>query len=294
LYNNQPNYFHGAYDYITKPDLQNVHDKNRFAGFLFACEFLSKDYSGIANRVAAEQESIENIKNDQYQYLTEFEKHLNEYLSTSHKKLINATSQIDDLVKEKKENFESWFKTTSENFASYNKEAKSRVQELEDLYQEKLKLEAPAKYWENRAIKLRKEGFWWLSGLITCLGVATLVLIWILGKISDGTIEKIFQNTGTAIKWSVVLITIISFLAYTIRTLSKLTFSSFHLFRDAQEREQLTYVYLSLQKEKVIDQTERHLIMQSLFSRADSGLLKDDGSPTMPGNIIDKFIANKP
>jgi hypothetical protein len=31
--------------------------------------------------------------------------------------------------------------------------------------------------------------------------------------------------------------------------------------------------------------------MQSLFSRADSGLLKDDASPTMPGNIVDRFLA---
>ncbi len=114
--------------------------------------------------------------------------------------------------------------------------------------------------------------------------------MWTLNEISIGTIEKIFQNAGTAIKWSVIYITLFSFLAYAIRIFSKLTFSSFHLVRDAEEREQLTYVYLALQKEKGIDQTERHLIMQSLFSRADSGLLKDDASPTMPGNIVDQMI----
>ena len=86
------------------------------------------------------------------------------------------------------------------------------------------------------------------------------------------------------------MITLISFIAYAIRVISKLTFSSFHLVRDAEEREQLTYVYLALHKEKGIDQTERHLVMQSLFSRADTGLLKDDASPTMPGNIVDKFV----
>ena len=70
-----------------------------------------------------------------------------------------------------------------------------------------------------------------------------------------------------------------------------MTFSTFHLVRDAEEREQLTFVFLAMQKEKAIDPTERHLIMQSLFSRADTGLLKDEGSPTMPGNIFDKVIA---
>ncbi|OQP47945.1 DUF6161 domain-containing protein [Niastella populi] len=294
LFNSQPNYYHGAYDFITSPHLQNIHDKNRFAGYLFACEFLSKDYNGVANRVEAELSSVTNIKKDLHKYLTESEKHLTEYLSKSHYKVIDATSKIDTHLLEINKHYGDWFTATSNGLTNYLTETKTRVQELEDLYQEKLKLEAPAKYWENRAIKLRNEGFWWLGALITCIGIVVFIIIWILNKFSDGTIEKLFQNTGTAIKWSVLIITLISFLAYTIRTLSKLTFSSFHLFRDAQEREQLTYVYLSLQKGKGIDQTERHLIMQSLFSRADSGLLKDDGSPTMPGNIVDKFIANKP
>ena len=120
--------------------------------------------------------------------------------------------------------------------------------------------------------------------------MAVGILVWVLDEVSKGTLSQIFQNTGTSIKWSVALITIISFLAFFIRTFSKLTFSSFHLVRDAEEREQLTYVYLALQKEKGVDQTERHLIMQSLFSRADTGLLKDEGSPTMPGNIADQLI----
>ncbi len=83
---------------------------------------------------------------------------------------------------------------------------------------------------------------------------------------------------------------LISFIVYAIKIFSKLTFSSFHLVRDAEEREQLTYVYLALKKEQSIDDTERHLIMQSLFSRADSGLLKDDAGPTMPGNMAEKII----
>jgi len=164
------------------------------------------------------------------------------------------------------------------------------MSELENLYRQKLKLEAPAKYWSDRAKSLRKEGYWWLGGLITSIIITVSILVWVLSKIADGTIEHIFDNTGIAIKWTVVPITLVSFLTYAIRIFSKLTFSSFHLVRDAEEREQLTYVYLALQKEKGIDETERHLIMQSLFSRADSGLLKDDSSPTMPGNIIDKIV----
>jgi hypothetical protein len=116
----------------------------------------------------------------------------------------------------------------------------------------------------------------------------------VLFFISDGTLKDLFSATGSAIRWSIVFVTFVSFLAYAIRIFAKLTFSAYHLFRDAEEREQLAYVYLALKKEKNIDDTERHLIMQSLFSRADSGLLRDDSSPTMPGgSVIEKIMGGR-
>ena len=68
-------------------------------------------------------------------------------------------------------------------------------------------------------------------------------------------------------------------------------FSSFHLARDCEERHTLTYFYLSLLKDSNVDENERQLIMQSLFSRAETGLLKDDSSPTMPSDAIGKIIS---
>jgi len=61
--------------------------------------------------------------------------------------------------------------------------------------------------------------------------------------------------------------------------------SSFHLARDASEREQLTYVYLALIEGKAITDKERAIILNALFSRADTGLLKGDSAPTMSTNV---------
>ena len=69
-----------------------------------------------------------------------------------------------------------------------------------------------------------------------------------------------------------------------------MAFSSFHLARDAEEREQLTYVYLSLIKDSAVDEKEKSLIMQSLFSRAETGLLKGDSGPAMPNDISGKLF----
>ena len=82
-------------------------------------------------------------------------------------------------------------------------------------------------------------------------------------------------------------------MAYCIRVISKVMFSAFHLSRGCQERHTLTYFYLSLLNESEINADERQLIMQALFSRADTGLLKDDGSPAMPNDFVGKVLGRK-
>ena len=68
-------------------------------------------------------------------------------------------------------------------------------------------------------------------------------------------------------------------------------FSNFHLARDAEEREKLTYLYISLLSKGEVSEEERKIVFQALFSRSDTGLLKEDSSPTMPGvsSYIDKI-----
>lgn len=286
----KPQSFKGAYEYFTG-QINNANNKENFIGYLLAYEFTSKDFSSIVERKDSEKKSISTVRADFQTKLGDAETHLTEYLAQANQKVIDTSQIIDALKLEKEKTINTWFKTTSDNFLKFSKDSTQSIKDFEDLYKEKLKLEAPAQYWSDRAKKLRSEGNKWLIGLITSVLVGVGLLIWCLSEISAGTLDKIFQNNGTAIKWSVVFITLISFIAFAIKIFSKLTFSSYHLVRDAEEREQLTYVYLALKKEKNIDETERHLIMQSLFSRADSGLLKDDGGPTMPGNIANNMIS---
>jgi hypothetical protein len=39
-----------------------------------------------------------------------------------------------------------------------------------------------------------------------------------------------------------------------------------------------------------VTDNDRSIILQSLFSRADTGLLKEDSSPTMPTSIFEKAV----
>ena len=287
-----PAYYKGAYELMANGRLSHIPNKDHLIGYMLAAEFLIKDFSQIAERKEAEKKSIASIRADFQNKLGEAETHLTGYLAQANQKFIDYSAKIDELKQQKNAEFSDWVQKTSSDFSQFHQDSNTKIKTLEDLYIEKLKLEAPAQYWNKRAAKLRGEGRNWLIGMVACLVISVLFLMCVLNMVANGTLQKMFSETSTAIKWSVAFITLISFLAYGIRTFAKLTFSSFHLVRDAEEKEQLTYVYLALQKEKGIDSTERHLIMQSLFSRADSGLLKDDSGPTMPGQIIDS-VAKK-
>lgn len=284
--------YKGAKDYIFGTIVLNDLNKRDYLnGVILAYEYFQKGETEIEKRRIKEKSSLTQLRNQIDKYISEAENHF-VTLSRSQEDSVKATiDEITNYREEKTKAFEDWLGSTTSEFSKFDEAAKQKVTDLETLYRDKLKLEAPAQYWRERSASLRKEGYWWLGSLVVSILVGVGLLVFSLQLLSDGVLEDIFSDIPSAIKWSVIFLTFVSFLAFLIKTFSKLTFSAFHLVRDAEEREHLTIVFLSMQKEQAIDPTERHLIMQSLFSRADTGLLKDEGSPTMPGNIFDKIVA---
>ncbi|WP_053111079.1 DUF6161 domain-containing protein [Thiopseudomonas alkaliphila] len=160
---------------------------------------------------------------------------------------------------------------------------------LHHTYTELLRLEAPASHWGNSAKKYRRAGEVWTAFLIISvvvgfIGFSNLFMYWLehgSKEISLITAQSaIFIMLGSAAYF------------YFVRVCSRIIFSSFHLMRDAEEREQLTHVYLSLIKDGSIDSDARAIILQSLFSRTDTGLLGGDSSPTMPTIDMLKAMTN--
>jgi hypothetical protein len=287
------NYTQGAIDYITDSPINFGNGKDYFTGVLLAYEFKNQTESELLHRRNNEKISLGHIREKYNNHIVEAEQQLNGYISDAKDNLTGHFESIELLREEKNKTFEDWFKNTGEEFDNFYATAQESIKNNEDLYREKLRLEAPAKYWKDRAIILKTEGKSYLNWLIGVSLIASILLFTLLISLGTDYFEKAFNNSIKGIKWSIILITIVSLLAFTIKILSKLTFSSFHLSRDAEEREQLTHFYLALKKDTAIEPQERQLILQSLFSRADTGLLKDDSSPTMPTSIIEKFSGVK-
>jgi hypothetical protein len=288
IHNNYPSAYPGAFSFITGSINMNG-GKDNLIGLLLAYEFTIKDDTHIAERKNAERSSINKIRSDFFSYLKDSEATLITHLESSNRKLSEYSTAIDILKEEKEQVFVNLFDQSSAEFQSLVDGSNKSIEELKATYTQLLSLKAPADYWKIRAEKLSKEGWkavYWLVGLVAFACITLYFLLWLT---PEGMLLSFINGQASAIKWSIIYITFISFLAFGIRALNKIAFSSFHLSRDAEEREQLTYVYLAMIKDASVDEKDRHLIMQSLFSRADTGLLKDDSSPTMPG-ISDKLF----
>jgi hypothetical protein len=290
---NSPDYFIGAYRHVIKSSQYNVNDKNFFTGSLMAYEFEMKDQTELVNRRDAEKKSLNQVRNEFSNYLSDSEKQVIDHLENLSNKYDEYVQKIDTLKNEKDKLFQEWFENTKgEHWQKWFDPTIKVISELEETYKQKLKLEEPAMYWHARAKKLSKHGWTAMIVVIALVGLTA----WSLGEILWNSPEQIYTSffsgdKSAAIRWSIVYITLISFIAFCIKSVSKVMFSSFHLARDCEERYTLTYFYLSLLKDAKIDEKDRQLIIQSLFSRAETGLLKDDSSPTMPNDVIGKFMS---
>jgi len=291
VFNNFPNKLPGAFGYITRNLNQNINNKDIFDGFLVAYEFQSKAYSEIVERKNKEKSSITKLTNEFKNSLPPLEVELVNHLKNSSDKYEEYVRIIDDFKTDKEKIYSDWFINTKGSFETFSKESDDRLKDLENVYKEKLKLEEPAKYWAIRGRKLKKQGWIALTVLIILVMIVVISLGELLWKVPEQIYNSFFEgDRSAAIRWSIIYVTFISFMAFSVKAVSKVMFSSFHLARDSEERYTLTYFYLSLLKDAEVSKEEKQLIMQSLFSRADTGLLKEDSSPTMPNDITSKLF----
>ncbi len=163
--------------------------------------------------------------------------------------------------------------------------ADERIGALEAAYSKKLQLEGPALHWKH----LSRFYLWWGWGLLVSsllLGVVAIGgLLWLLFQADTIVILNENKLSLSTIRASLILIAATSMAGYLLHLFTKLAISCFHLSRDYRERFQLTNVFLALLREGDVncDDQVKQIVMQALFSRSDTGLLKGDHSFKMPG-----------
>ncbi|MCZ7558499.1 MAG: DUF6161 domain-containing protein [Bacteroidia bacterium] len=167
---------------------------------------------------------------------------------------------------------------------------------LKNRFQEQLRLRGPSKQWEAAATEHRNWGLKWAALLIATIVCSTILVVHLLYNPPEVFGVSISEWTKPeTIKGLLLFAALLSLLAFLVRTFSKLAISSFHLQRDASERLVLTSYFLALIEEGAIQPEDREIVLKSLFSRADTGLLSGDSGPTMPtsGTIFETFASKK-
>lgn len=281
--------FNGAYKYFSDNISSGNLTRNTMSGILLAYEFENTHGSDFVKRKELEKKSLISLKNNFVKLTEKSEEELLEHLKNYNEKYYEKLEEIQKFKNEKENLFSDWFKTSSNDYESFFSQSKAKILDLEKTYEEKLRLEKPAEYWRLRAEKLNKQGSFYFNTMIVIIGLFGIALYILLLVAPQGMLIS-FEQPSSAIKWSIISILFVSLVFYGIRLAQKIAFSTFHLARDAEEREQLTYVYLSLLKENTVDVEEKKLVLQALFSRAETGLLKEDSSPTMPNDLIGKVL----
>jgi hypothetical protein len=278
----------GAYQFLTNQyNYQSLSDKNYLVGIHLALnEFLGNSLERQDANKAAIEVTKSLVANVQAK-IAESERILQDHMTAQNKLTDALDIDFEKFKAERDTNIAIWFNDTRNEIEGYHTRNTKRQEELEKAYNEKLSLSAPAEYWRKRGDELRKQGqyYFWVLVVLLLIGAGSLYAI--LWQAPGSIILNWFDdNHWIAVKWSIIFVAFITTLGFAIRAVMKVMFSSFHLARDCEERHTLTYFYLSLlESGKAINEAERNLVMQSLFSRADTGLLKDDSSPTMPSDI---------
>lgn len=201
----------------------------------------------------------------------------------------NYKDFLADVEKEKSELFSQFTNTKQEiederqqhsiKLDKIIEKREEKFDQLENKYSEHLKLKKPAEYWEKAAEKYEDKGKMWKNW---ALGFGSFYLLLLACIILIAHVNNDFNFSS--IKFAIVLTVLISVGFLLLNLFIKLSISNFHLANDARERHHLTYFYLALLDETDIEGEEKTIILQSLFSRAESGLIRSDSGPQIPGN----------
>lgn len=280
MYNTNHQTGDAAYIFLIGQNFSNINDYNYLNGLLKAYEFKNQTETLFIRKRDSERKALNNLRNA---FFSKYQDVSNQY-SIFKNELDGWKSDFIDKNTE-------YNKSLKDDYEKFISEKQERFEGLEKEYTELLRFQGPVKFWTTRVSKYKTQGQWWLGGLITVVSVLLAGLVLMLYNEPEIFGYKLFAGDPKAVKGVIIFASILSFGAYLAKTFTKLTLSSFHLQRDAEEREQLTIVYLALIKDSNLETEDRSLVLQALFHRTDTGLLstKDNFSATF-GQFLSQYL----
>lgn len=276
-------------NYLIRGLVDGIGNIETFHGIMVAYEYKHQG-SDILKRRNSEVRNVKKLTSQLQEIMHESISNYNEFQSDYHQWQATVEKEWEKMVGDCKSGLDEDRGQYKSMFGNFMTESRDEKERLEQTYIDHMRLKGPAQYWKIAAKKFASHGFRWMVMLVLFLGVGVILFSMLFVNWIMGQELGIKLNTVQGV---VLFGSLLAIYAYLIRVLSKMTFSSYHLMRDAEERRQLTYLYLALSKDVESDDKAREIILQALFSRSDTGLLGPDSGPSIPSaNDIIK-VTNK-
>lgn len=233
--------------YLLRKNLSNIKDN------------VSDFETSIVTPISSKLKDISKDADEQFREITSF-------IEDKHNQI---QVQYDEKVSELAE--------FQKSIDDWQKEKQTKIKDLQETYENKLALEAPERLWKKRSKEHQLLAKKWTRFLIHAV-IALIFSLVGLVVVIHSYLNSI-QSELTFISESFILISVISFFIYIVRILIKIVMSNHHLATEYKQKAALTRFYQSLTKAGTdISKEERLIIINSLFSKVETGLVKTDTS----------------
>lgn len=172
------------------------------------------------------------------------------------------------------------------------------IRGVEAAYLEAMRLQAPVKYWQDKAEAHRTREWSAVVRLAIFFPVALAGLGFAFWKSATYLLTHASApGTETPLALYVIItggLAVLSTILFWIgRLLTKLYLSEHHLRNDASERAIMTQTYLALTKEAAASDADRNIVLTAIFRNTPDGIVKDEG----PGDVsihalLSRFATN--
>lgn len=233
--------------YLLRKNLSNIKDN------------VSDFETSIVTPISSKLKDISKDADEQFREITSF-------IEDKHNQI---QVQYDEKVSELAE--------FQKSIDDWQKEKQTKIKDLQETYENKLALEAPERLWKKRSKEHQLLAKKWTRFLIHAVIALIFALVGLVVVIHSYL--NSIQSELPFISESFILISVISFFIYIVRILIKIVMSNHHLATEYKQKAALTRFYQSLTKAGTdISKEERLIIINSLFSKVETGLVKTDTS----------------
>lgn len=169
---------------------------------------------------------------------------------------------------------------TRRDFLNLLEESAADLKGRQKAFDEVIHLDRARKYWRKQERDQNKRALCFGSAFGILLVATIALLFYFVGNFLSGEISP-QRVAGVLLAVSPAL--------WGLKIVARLLLSNLHLATDASARQTLIMTYLSLHHEKALDDSQRELLLATIFKPVSTGIVRDDASP----NVLDLMKLTK-